>query len=153
MKADNLSELASTSTARTNLGLGTIATKATSDYIDSSSLPLLASSTINLNITNATTTAPNYSQATWDYQRTFTQFGCHDAVGTTTLVIYNTTKPTSTTKNADVVAGTFVCGTAGNTTSNFTSSTLLANYSLLIQVTSTVGTPTLTNVWIKSYKQ
>lgn len=113
----------------------------------------LASSTLNLNIYNATTTAPNYSQANWDFQRTFTSFGCHDAVGTTTLLIYNTTGATSTTKNADVVAGAFPCGVNGNTTTTFTSSTLLANYSLIVQVTSTAGTPTLTNVWMTSYKQ
>ncbi len=113
----------------------------------------LASSTLNLTIENPTTTAPAYTMATWDFQRTFTKIGCVDAAGTTTLQFWNTTAITTTTKNADIVSGTLACGISGNSTTTFTSSTLLANYALLINVTSTASTPTQTRVYLIGTKQ
>lgn len=110
------------------------------------------SSTINLAIQNPTTTAPSYTMATYDYSRTFTNIGCVDAAGTTTLVFYTTTGITSVTQNSLIVNGTLPCGTSGNSTTTFTSSTLVANFGLLVQVTSTAGTPTQVRIYLQSTK-
>lgn len=114
----------------------------------------LASSTINLTISNPTTTAPSYTMAVWDYQRTFNNIQCYDAVGTTTLVIYNTTAFSTTTQNALVsTSSTIPCGINGWSSTSFTSSTLKAGYGLLVQVTSTVGTPTQVRIQLTGLKQ
>jgi len=112
----------------------------------------LASSTLNLTINNPTTTAPSYTMASWDFQRTFQKIECYDAVGTTTLEIYNTTSLATTAKNAYIVAS-LTCGASGGSTTSFTSSTLLPGYALLVNVTSTAGTPTQARVRFITTKQ
>lgn len=114
----------------------------------------VVSSTINLQINSPTSTAPSYSPPkVWDYQRLFTQLRCFELNGTTTLEIYNTVSYSTTTVNS-YLTRSLVCGVSGGTTTSFTSSTLLANYGLIVNVTSTSGSATNTlNVSFISQKQ
>lgn len=112
-----------------------------------------SSSTVSLIINNPTSTAPSFAEATWDQQRLITYIACYDYSGTTTIDVWNTTNYNTSTKNANIIAGDFPCGTMGNNTTSFISATLLANYGFVVNVTTTAGTPTQARVVIKMQKQ
>lgn len=111
-----------------------------------------ASSTINLTISNPTTTAPSYTKAAWDYKRIITKITCVDVAGTTTLEFYKSSGLTSNSKVSEIVTS-LACGTAGNSTVSFTTTTLMTNEALFVNVISTAGTPTETSVEINTYRQ
>lgn len=111
----------------------------------------IASSSFTLAINNATTTAPSFTKASWDYKISLSKIACVDEAGTTTLQIYKSTGITSNTNLSQIVAS-LPCGTGGNSTTTFTTSTLAANEAFFVNVTSTAGTPTLTTVVINAFK-
>lgn len=85
--------------------------------------------------------------------RTISWIGCDDSPsGTSTYHIFKVTAIATNTDAADLTSSTITCGIAGNTTTTFTSSTFGANDYLA--VTSTVvGTPTASNLYMRSTKQ
>jgi len=111
-----------------------------------------ASTTLPLTIFNATTTAPSYVSYIAQYPFTISQFECVDAAGTTTFQIYLASSYTSTAV-ASTILSSFACGTAGNSTTSFTTSNVTAGQRLIVNVTSTAGTPTLTTGSFFTQKQ
>src|SRR3990167_2804169 len=137
--------LFSTSASTTNL--------TASGYIQSGNFPVLttgdtkyASSSITLNIYDATTTSP-YQYAKWRTSTdiTLTQVSCDEfAAATSTFNLYRTTSLDSVTVDSLMVVG-LPCSTA-YTTSTFVTSTILAGQFLVASTTATAGTPTWSGI-------
>lgn len=117
----------------------------------------VVSSTISRNLYNATTTTSTtnpilYTTMSWDYAQSITKFSCIEVSGTTTLQVYKTSGIGSMTNLSDIITS-IACGSALNTTTTFTSSTLQANEQLVMIPTSTVsGTPQITRIQIDMNK-
>lgn len=107
-----------------------------------------ASSSVTLNIYDATTTAP-YRYAKWrtEISRTITEISCDEyASATSTFEIYRATGLGSEA-NASMILGSISCGISGTTSNTFTTSTLNAGDFLFANATGTFGgTPTWTAI-------
>ncbi len=127
--ANNLSDLNNASTARINLNV--------------------ASSTLAFNIYDATSTTPyKFSKYRSPINMTITQIDCDEyAAATTTVQIYRATAMATTTVNSNIVAS-LACGIGGTSTTSFTTSTIATGNVIIVNATSTAGTPTLTTVHI-----
>lgn len=112
----------------------------------------LASSSYKFTLINATTTASttNYNEWKTDQQVLITNLLCKDTVGTTTLNIFIPTSYATTTVSS-TIAGSFSCGTASNSSS--TNLTLAAATPIIVEVSSTAGTPVSTPIQIFYTKQ
>lgn len=107
-----------------------------------------ASSTLVVNIYDATSTAPyKFTAIPTEIVRNIRSIQCWDYAGTSTLNIYRAASYSTTTNQAQIVTST-TCGVNGTATTSFGTSTLPAGTALIINVTSTAGTPTLTSVSI-----
>lgn len=134
--ANNLSDLQSTSTARTNLGVDV--TKATNIK------------TIGFNVFNATTT----STATTTVQRQFYQastlslVSCSTNGSNITISVEKRASSTPDTAGTSMLAS-LVCGSGGNSTSTFATSTIAENQVLTFLLTSVPNSTTTLRTYTK----
>jgi hypothetical protein len=113
----------------------------------------LASSTITFNIYDATTTAPyRFKQACFSTNFTITKItGAENAAATTTIQWIRTANPATSTIDTLIATSTSFTPISTSTTS-FASTTFTPGTCLEAVVSSTVGTPTWTAVYIYGQK-
>lgn len=126
-------------------GSGISSTGGTTPVISASSS--FASSSVSINIYDATTTAP-YGMGKWRVPTgiTIDTVSCDEfAAATSTVTLYQTTALASVANAANIVTG-LQCGITGNTTTTFNLATLNANDFIIASTTATAGTPSWTTV-------
>lgn len=116
----------------------------------------LASTTVTFPLYNPTTTAPYSLMGAFSQSpHTITSVNCFGftPAATATIVLYYTTSTASSSiLTGNMIASSTVCGVAGTSTAIFTTSSWPANAWLWVSVSSTAGTPLLTNFVVNSTK-
>lgn len=107
-----------------------------------------ASSSLSFNIYDATTTSP-YSYAKWrtNVTSTLQAISCDEkAAATTTIEVYKVTAGLGSIVNGGTFISSMQCGVGGNTQNASGTNTIAPGDFVIVNVTSTAGTPTWTVV-------
>jgi hypothetical protein len=114
----------------------------------------LASSSVTILFGNATTTAPAFQDIETNTAKTIAKVDCweYSAATTTLELYYETSSATSSLASGSIILSSLACGSAGTSTTSFTTSSLPINSFLFAIVSSTAGTPTLTTLDISATK-
>lgn len=163
-----LSNLTATSTARTNLGLGTLATLNSADISDNTNLTAgrsltltgddvaadaeLFTHTATISMINPTS-SNNFSDGAiavrFPSAATVTEVGCHSLqAGTTTIQLDERAESTPGTAGTDILSAVINCGITFASTSAFANATIAATSFINLDIDTMVGSPSSTVLYI-----